>query len=188
MWLGNSEHHLDFAGTMSAAPRTYLDLVGDMIENFLTHGFTRIVIVNGHGGNNVPVQQVIFEVRQRHRRRDDLLLLFSPYWALGGQPHTVNPEIEQQAMGHACEWETSMILALRPELVGDYQQAPPVDPRGTFDPASQAWTTKDRSPLGHIGNPAIASAKKGETILSVFTADVVRLLERVIAWDGRSWS
>jgi creatinine amidohydrolase len=134
------------------------------------------------------VQQVIFEVRQRHRRRDDLLLLFSPYWALGGQPHTVNPEIEQQAMGHACEWETSMILALRPELVGDYQQAPPVDPRGTFDPASQAWTTKDRSPLGHIGNPAIASAKKGETILSVFTADVVRLLERVIAWDGRSWS
>src|SRR6476660_8828636 len=39
MWLGNSAHHLDFAGTMSAAPRTYIDLVNDMVENFLMHGF-----------------------------------------------------------------------------------------------------------------------------------------------------
>jgi creatinine amidohydrolase len=188
MWLGNSEHHLDFAGTMSAAPRTYLDLLVDMIENFITHGFQRIVIVNGHGGNNVPAQQAIFEVRQRHRERDDLLLLFSPYWALGGEPHAADPAIEQRAMGHACEWETSMILALAPHLVGDYQKAAPVDPRGRFDPASQAWTTKDRSTPGHIGNPAIATAKKGEALLAVFTEDVVRLLERAIEWDGRSWS
>jgi creatinine amidohydrolase len=188
MWLGNSEHHMDFSGTMSAAPRTYIDLLGDMIENFLAHGFRRIVIVNGHGGNNVPGQQAIFEIRQRHRRRDDLLLLFSPYWGLGGQPHAVDPAIEQRAMGHACEWETSMILALSPQLVGDYQKAAAVDPRGKFDPASHAWTTKDRSAAGHIGNPAIATAKKGETLLAVFTQDVVGLLERVIEWDGRSRS
>ncbi|MBC7852724.1 MAG: creatininase family protein, partial [Pirellulaceae bacterium] len=64
MWLGNSEHHLDFAGTMSAAPRVYLDLLRDMVENFLFHNFTRIVLVNGHGGNIVPAQQAIFELRQ----------------------------------------------------------------------------------------------------------------------------
>src|SRR5262245_25625289 len=83
MWLGNSEHHMDFAGTMSAAPRTYIDLVGDMVENIIAHGFRRIVIINGHGGNDLPGQQALFEVRQRHRQRDDLLLLFSRYWALG---------------------------------------------------------------------------------------------------------
>jgi creatinine amidohydrolase len=188
MWLGNSEHHLDFAGTMSAAPRTYLDLLVDMIENFVFHGFRRIVIVNGHGGNNVPGQQAIFEVRQRHRGRDDLLLLFSPYWALGGKPDEVDPQIEQQAMGHACEWETSMILALRGELVGDYKNAALVPPAGAFDPAGRAWTTKDRSAAGHIGNPAIATAEKGETLLGVFTADVVKFLERTIAWDGSPWS
>ena len=187
MWLGNSQHHLDFAGTMSAAPRTYIDLVGDMVENFLTHGFRRIVIVNGHGGNNVPGQQALFEVRQRHRRRDDLLLLFSAYWALGSQPHTADKSIEQDAMGHACEWETSMILALAPHLVGDYQQAEMVEPRGAFDPVARAWTTKDRSTVGHIGNPRVASAEKGQTLLRLFTADVVHLLERVIEWDGSRW-
>ncbi len=187
MWLGNSQHHLDFAGTMSAAPRTYIDLVGDMVENFLTHGFRRIVIVNGHGGNNVPGQQALFEVRQRHRRRDDLLLLFSAYWDLGATPQAADASIEQQAMGHACEWETSMILALAPHLVGNFRQAEPIDPRGAFDPVGRAWTTQDRSTAGHIGNPRVATADKGHTLLRLFTADLVKLLERVVEWDGSRW-
>jgi creatinine amidohydrolase len=188
LWLGNSEHHLDFAGTLSAAPRTYLDLINDLVENFLAHGFKRIVIVNGHGGNNVPCQQAIFEIRQRHRERDDLLLLFSAYWALGGDPRPLDGSFVQKSMGHACEWETSMMLALRPELVGDYQHAEPVDPRGAFDPASCAWTTKDRTGAGHIGAPAAASRAKGEALLDGFTDDVVGFLRRVIDWDGRAWS
>lgn len=187
MWLGNSEHHLDFPGTMSASPRAYLDLLVDMIENFITHGFKRIVLINGHGGNNVPGQQAVFEVRQRHRQREDLLLLFACYWALGSQPHESDPSLEQHAMGHACEWETSMILSLAPHLVGDYQSASTVDPRGQFDPVYRGWTTRDRSAIGHIGNPSVASAAKGEALLKVFTADVVMLLERMLDWNGRTW-
>jgi creatinine amidohydrolase len=186
-WLGNSAHHLDFAGTMSAAPRTYIDLVGDMVENFLAHGFKRIVLVNGHGGNNVPGEQALFEVRQRHRTRDDLLLVFACYWALGAQPRTIDPSFEQAAMGHACEWETSMILALAPHLVGDYTSAADVDPAGTFDPARRAWTTKDRSEKGHIGRPRAASAEKGKRLLDLFAADVVKLLSRMIDWNGRGF-
>ena len=41
LWLGNSHHHLEFAGTLSAAPRTYLDLLGDLIDNLVGHGFRR---------------------------------------------------------------------------------------------------------------------------------------------------
>src|SRR3954447_25692431 len=44
-WLGNSDHHLDFAGTLSAAPRLYLDLLAGLLENFLAHGFRRLVIL-----------------------------------------------------------------------------------------------------------------------------------------------
>ena len=66
MWLGNSDHHLDFAGTLSAPPRTYLDLLNGLAENFVRHGFRRLVFVNGHGGNDVPGRQAVFELRQRH--------------------------------------------------------------------------------------------------------------------------
>ena len=90
LWLGNSHHHIDFAGTLSAAPRTYLDLLGDLIDNLIAHGFRRIVLLNGHGGNIVPASQAVFEARQRHRQRDELLLLsVGDLLALGGKPDQV---------------------------------------------------------------------------------------------------
>jgi creatinine amidohydrolase len=187
MWLGNSDHHLDFAGTLSAAPRLYLDLLNGLIDNFLMHGFTRLVFVNGHGGNIVPGQQAVFEARQRYRKRNDLALVFATYWMLGGEPHKVNRDIQQTHMGHACEWETSMVLRIRPDLVGDLAKVEPVQFGNSFEPAARGWITKDRTTPGHIGDPRGATAEKGETLFRVFSDDVVRLLERVIAWDGRSW-
>jgi creatinine amidohydrolase len=186
-WLGNSDHHLDFQGTLSAPPRTYLDLLSGLAENFLAHGFHRIVFLNGHGGNDVPGRQAIFELRQRHRARTDLLLLLGTYWSLGARPWESDPSLHQREMGHACEWETSMILRIAPHLVGDYRNAQPVEPGDTFNPAARGWITKDRSTPGHIGWPHLASADKGEHLFRVFSADAVALLERVICWDGHSW-
>lgn len=188
MWLGNSDHHLDFAGTLSAAPRTYLDLLETLMENYLQHGFKRLVFVNGHGGNIVPGAQAVFELRQKHRQRSDLLLLSATYWGLGGKPNEVDPSIKQRQMGHACEWETSMILRIAPHLVGDLTKVEPVEFGSAFEPATRGWITKDRTEPGHIGDPRHATAEKGETLFRVFSDDVVRLLERVIAWDGRGWN
>jgi creatinine amidohydrolase len=188
LWLGNSDHHLDFPGTLSAAPRPYLDVLNGLLENFITHGFRRLVFINGHGGNDVPGKQVVFEARQRHRQRSDLLLVFATYWSLGGQPHLVNRDLKQEKMGHACEWETSMMLRLAPQLVGDLKQVPPVEPGNAFEPATRGWITKDRSGPGHIGDPRRATAEKGETLFRVFSDDVGAFLERVIAWDGKGWN
>lgn len=187
MWLGNSEHHLDFPGTMTASPRVYLDVLKDMAENFLFHGFRRIVFVNGHGGNIVPAQQALFEVRQKYRERSDLLLLSSTYWTLGGKPHEADRSFKQQQMGHACEWETSMMLRIRPELVGDLLKVEEVEFGNPFLPAHRAWITKDRTAAGHIGSPQLATAEKGETLFRIFAADVAAFLERVLAWDGTQW-
>lgn len=188
MWLGNSDHHLDFPGTLSAPPRTYLDLLGGLLENFIQHGFRRLVILNGHGGNDVPGKQAVFEVRQKHRERDDLLLLFATYWLLGGKPNQLDATIEQQQMGHACEWETSMILRIAPHLVGDLKQVQPVEFGTAFSPAARGWITRERTVPGHIGDPRHATAEKGETLFGGFTEDAVALLEQVIAWDGKSWA
>lgn len=187
MWLGNSDHHLDFCGTLSASPRNYLDLLCGLAENLIGHGFKRIVFVNGHGGNDVPGKQATFEVRQKYRNRDDLLLLMATYWGLGGPKPDLQATLHQTEMGHACEWETSMILRLAPHLVGDFQNAAPVAPGNPFRPGSRAWITKDRTEPGHIGWPHLASPEKGEQLFETFASDVVQWLNRVVAWDGRSW-
>ena len=142
MWLGNSHHHLDFAGTMSASPRVYLDLLADLTENLITHGFRRIVLLNGHGGNIVPASQALFEVRQKFRTRNDLLLLSATYWTLGGKPHEVDKSIKQQRMGHACEWETSMMLRIAPQLVGDLTKVEPVPFGNAFEPPARAGSRR----------------------------------------------
>lgn len=188
MWLGNSEHHLDMAGTMSASPRVYLDLLRDMAENFLFHGFQRIVFVNGHGGNIIPAQQVMFELRQKYRKTTGQLLLSTTYWTAGADPVRDIPGLKQQEMGHACEWETSMIMKIAPHLVvGDVKNVPDVHFGKAFAPAHRAWVMPDRSTPGHIGYPQYATPEKGDALFGLFSKAVVELLERVIAWDGQTW-
>jgi creatinine amidohydrolase len=186
-WLGNSHHHLDFPGTLSAEPRVYLDLLCGLLENFIAHGFRRLVILNGHGGNDVPGKQAVFEVRQRHRDRSDLLLLFATYWNLVADPSKAHPGLQQQVMGHACEWETSMVLRLNPELVKGHASVGEVPFGNPFEPASRGWIMTDRSQPGHVGDPTHASAEKGEALFQAFTAGTVSMLRRVIEWDGASW-
>lgn len=191
LWLGNSHHHLEYSGTLSAGPRTYLDLVNDLFENLLGHGFRRILFLNGHGGNITPAKQATFEVRQRHRARTDLLLLFASYWDFA-HPERDRSDLAQSAVGHACEWETSMMLAIRPDLVKPFERLEPRDVGYSFEPAYRGWITQERRPNGgdapgHLGAPALASAEKGEFLLGCYADGVEAFLRRVVAWDGRSW-
>lgn len=187
-WLGNSHHHLDFPGTLSAEPRVYLNLLLGLLENFIAHGFKRLLILNGHGGNDVPGKQVVFEARQRHRQRQDLLLLFCTYWHLDPDARLAHPGLEQGVMGHACEWETSMMLCLAPQLVKDHRSVSPQEFGNPFEPATRGWIMPDRSAAGHVGDPREASADKGEALFGTFTRGTVALIERMIAWDEKSWN
>jgi creatinine amidohydrolase len=164
-----------------------LDTLSGLLDNFVQHGFRRLIIINGHGGNDVPGRHVVFEMRQRNRHRADLLLLFATYWHLGAKPAEHDRSLTQTQMGHACEWETSMMLRIAPHLVGGLRHLRPVEFGGGFEPAVRGWTTKDRSEAGHIGYPNLATAEKGELLFQVFTDDVMAFLERVVRWDGKAW-
>ena len=177
---------MDFPGTLSASPRVYLDLLNDLTDNLIAHGFRRIVFLNGHGGNTTPGKQALFEARQRHRARRDLLLLFATYWD-SAKPNEGRSDLVQSQMGHACEWETSMILKLAPHLVKDITKLETVPFGFAFEPAYRGWITKDRSAPGHIGSPQEANAEKGEYLFQTFSNGVCQFLDQVIAWDGRSW-
>jgi creatinine amidohydrolase len=90
-------------------------------------------------------------------------------------------------MGHACEWETSMMLRLHPQWVKNHAQTGSVGFGNPFEPASRGWTMPDRSAEGHVGQPSLASAEKGEALLGCFAQGVVELVNRMLAWDGSAW-
>jgi creatinine amidohydrolase len=112
--------------------------------------------------------------------------LFATYWDFG-EPQTSRDDFVQKEMGHACEWETSMILRLNPKLVHDHTKVASIPNSYGFGKAYRGWTTKDRTAPGHIGTPAVASAEKGEVLFETFANGICGFLDQVVNWDGVSW-
>jgi creatinine amidohydrolase len=80
-----------------------------------------------------------------------------------------------------------MIMAIRPELVGDYRATSLVEQGNSFLPGYRAWTMQDRSEPGHIGWPHLATAEKGDSLFRSFATDVSNWLVRIADWNGSSW-
>ena len=95
-------------------------------------------------------------------------------------------DFAQDAMGHAGELETSMMMVIRPDLVGEHRRDE-VPKGNAFATSTRGWTTKDRSEPGHIGVPATASAEKGEALFSIFTDGAMKLIREIRDWDGHRW-
>jgi creatinine amidohydrolase len=177
LWLGASHHHLRFGGTLSAAVDTHVNLLCDLLEPLLNDGFQRILVLNGHGGNIDTMQMALRRLQPRYR---DRILSAASYWDLAARELAALAEGPRKVMGHACEFETSMMLALRPDLVRKEEirdDVPREEPvlRGLY----LAEDMFQRTDHGAVGYPERASAEKGRALLAAAverTAEVVQAL------------
>ena len=62
---GVSPHHMDFKGSATLSPATFISVVVDLTLSFLKHGFQRIFFINGHGGNAAPLTVAMQEVKMQ---------------------------------------------------------------------------------------------------------------------------
>jgi creatinine amidohydrolase len=175
-WLGASAHHLRFGATLSAEVDTHVDMLCDMLAPLLEDGYPRILVLNGHGGNIDPMHMALRRLQPGFRQH---ILSAASYWDLADKELAALVEGPRKSMGHACEFETSMMLALRPELVrrDHIRDDPPRDDaalRGLFL-ADDMWQKTDH---GCVGYPERATAEKGRTFLA---AAIDRTLEVVQA-------
>jgi creatinine amidohydrolase len=176
LWLGASSHHLRFGATLSAEVDTHVALLCDLLTPLLEDGYQRLLVLNGHGGN---IDTMHVALRRLQPRFHHHILSSASYWELAGSELAALAEGPRKTMGHACEFETSMMLALRPELVqrDAVRDDPPRDDaalRGLF----LADDMRQRTDHGCVGYPERASAEKGRACLA---AAVERTLEVVQA-------
>jgi creatinine amidohydrolase len=174
LWFGASHHHLRFGATLSAEVDTHIAVLCDLLLPLLDDGYQRILILNGHGGNIDTMHVALRRLQTRYR---DRILSAASYWELAEKELGALAEGPRKSMGHACEFETSMVLALRPELVrrDEIKDDPPRD-----DPALRGlYLAEDmyqRTDHGAVGYPERASAEKGRRCLQAAierTAEVV---------------
>ncbi len=114
---GYSPHHMDFPGTISIDGHTYIEYVKNVVNSLMHAGFTKILLVNGHG-SNTPFNDVAARLAIVENKGKALCASVC-YWATGPIKNVVSQlrESETGGMGHACEFETSLYLALKPEFV-----------------------------------------------------------------------
>jgi creatinine amidohydrolase len=179
LWFGASAHHLRFGATLSAEVDTHVDMLCDLLTPLLDDGYQRVMLLNGHGGNIDTLHMALRRLQTRYRER---ILTGASYWEIAEKELAALAEGPRKSMGHACEFETSMVLALRPELVrrDEIKNDPPNDDpalRGLYLPEDM----KQRTDHGAVGYPELATAEKGRTFLNAAigrTAEVVAALLR----------
>lgn len=183
VWTGISEHHVSFGGTISLGFEAYAGLVEGICRSLTRAGFRRIVLLNGHGGNDSALKVLVDELQPRL----EAALVHLTYWHAAAE--TIAPLLEaQDRLLHACEAETSMMLALRPELV-DPSRIPPGEhgPATAVDRASggiHRWRTiAARSASGVVGVPSAASAAKGERLLAAIAAAIAAKIALPGFWE-----
>ncbi|MFN4258689.1 MAG: creatininase family protein [Gemmataceae bacterium] len=191
-WLGSSDHHLKFPGSISVPSSLYIDMVCHICECILNAGFRRIFLQISHGGNEIPCQEVIYRLGMKHRDRDDFWIASAGYWSIADDVLRI-PEMTTERITHACEYETSMVLALKAELV-DMSQAKGehiwMESRYYFPDLTTTRRSKVNVSLpfermtrtGAIGKPELATAEKGHKLFEVISAKVADFVREFAHW------
>ena len=184
VWTGLAEHHMSLGATISLDFNAFFTILRGICSSLTRHGFRKILLLNGHGGNIAALTVTVNELAPAL----DAPIATTTYWLLAQS--AFSRILEKQAnVRHACEAETSMVLALRPDLVDMSQVANAVGPTspelidviGTS--AVHRWQSfRSRTSHGAIGDPRAASAEKGERLLEAASEAVTSLISNDEFW------
>jgi creatinine amidohydrolase len=125
MHYGVSHHHMAFAGTMSLTGHIYVEAVKELVRCLYRHGVRQVLLLNGHGGNQNPngvVAQALI-----HEEGLQMSLAHASYWTIASKAlvEAGASDVAPSFPGHAGGFETSLMLALRPDLVNLEARRPP---------------------------------------------------------------
>ncbi|MER7930713.1 creatininase family protein [Streptomyces sp. NPDC096057] len=164
--VGLSEHHMSFGGTLTLSLPTLHALLRDVCRSMIRVGFSRILIVNGHGGNMTALNALTTELTAELATP----IAFASYFGVGRE--VVRDTLEtQDGLMHACEGETSMMMAAHPELIRTEHLSHAHGPRITLpaestEPVYMAVPFDRITSTGVAGDARTASPEKGERMLS----------------------
>ena len=172
--VGVAEEHRHFAGTLWVSEDTFRANVRETVQSLAHHGWDRVVVVNGHGGNVGPLR----EVCARITRHDDAYAV----------PFTWFDSVDAPEMGHGGPEETSLVQHLDTDLVREDRLGEAAE-GGTdgwgewISSVNLAYDTVEFSENGTVGDPREASAERGERLLDDATDALTSVLDAVSTRD-----
>ena len=178
--VANSMHHMNFPGSLSLRPRTYMKALQEQCRAIAAHGFRRIAIINGHGGNIAPSKAALVDIN---------IELGFPVYFLEYMVVDEAPFLEtQKGMIHACESETSLMLAYDESLVDPIYKETSGYPGGCTKHEDEGvlhtfHRMEAHTVNGVMGNSCAATREKGEALAAATTAKLVEILSDETIWQ-----
>jgi creatinine amidohydrolase len=183
LWPGVSEHHMSFGGAITLDLATYAAVIGAILRSVVRHGFTRLVLLNGHGGNDNALRSITDDLTPKL----GVPIIQFCYWYAAAAPIRAILET-QDGLHHACEAETSMLMVVRPGAVATERIALAARRAEDSDEPMPAgfyrWRAiVSRSRSGVIGNPAAAGVEKGERLFAAIAKHIAGVLHEPSLWN-----
>lgn len=181
LWWGLAEHHMRFGGTLTLSLPTFHAVLRDVCGSIMRAGFTRIALVNGHGGNISALNAIVNELTAEL----PVTIAVTTYFTAAADD--VAEILEgQRGLMHACEGETSMMLAAHPELVVAHRipdaHGPDCGLQSDDVPVYLWRSFEETTASGVAGDARPATAEKGEKLLAACVRRLADLLGAPETW------
>ncbi|MDB5512774.1 MAG: Creatinine amidohydrolase [Enterovirga sp.] len=165
VWMGLAEHHVALGGTFSVSLTTWHAILRELCQSIVRAGFRKIVIVNGHGGNVSALNALTIDLT----RETGAPIATTNYFSFAAACLDELME-DQDGVQHACEGETSMMMAAAPDLVDTARlgeaHGPNITMAGAIARTIHVWKSfGEMTPSGVLGDARRASPEKGERLL-----------------------
>lgn len=180
LWCGMAEHHMAFGGTFTFDIPTYRAVLLSFLNSIARHGFKKVFVVNGHGGNIAALSAFLPDLALS----TGLTLRVTTYFELA-QPAMPAILEDQERVRHACEGETSLMMAIAPELVRHDKLPEAVGPKNvTPRPlgVERHRSFKEFSDTGVVGDARRSSKAKGEQLAAACRDALVAVLRDKSVW------
>jgi len=176
--FGVNTQQLDIPLTLNMKPSTQAVVLSDLVESLEAHRVAKLVVLNGHGGNDF--RQMIRELQTR----TPLFLCTTNWWTIPGLT-----ERFEDPGDHAGELETSLMMHLHPELVRPLDEAGPGRARDWKVKAFRekwAWAPRQWTRVTDdtgVGDPSPATTSKGAAYFDALTSKLADFLVELNAVD-----
>lgn len=188
--FGKSTENIDLVGTISLRVGTFINLIRDICTSLTRHGFKKLVIVNGHGGNTQLLSSITMDIA----KKTGCLVVVFDWWQtdLLDDVKSKIQESKEAGIFHAGEMETSIMMYLRPNTVVKDKLQESYPSKFTKDTGFRyllienphyisgfSWFFKDISNSGTVGDPTKSSEEKGKIFINKMVDRLCEVLREV---------
>lgn len=170
--IGIAEEHRAFSGTLWLSPNTVRKVISETVSSLAAHGWDRVVLVNGHGGNVAAIEEIAARLTRDGVAR---CVPFTWFDAI---------DLSKSDMGHGGQVETSALLAVDPSRIRSDRLEEAT--HGAADRwgkwvggVNVAIDTDEFSQNGVVGNPAHADEERGNALLDEAAEKLAAVIEEI---------